>query len=80
MFVAIIAFSWESMEALEVQSGKVRWHSKDREEVYRKVAEMHPDGSNSVYRHMPEDTAIVTTRPRSGRRDGRAFAGAGRIT
>lgn len=22
--------------------GKVRWHSKDREEVYRKVVEMHP--------------------------------------
>ena len=24
-------------DALEVQSGKVRWHSKDREEVYRQA-------------------------------------------
>ncbi len=29
----------QTNEALEVQSGRVRWHSKDREEVYRKVVE-----------------------------------------
>ncbi len=49
-------------EALEVQmqSGKVRWHSKDREEVYRKVAEMHPRRFAILYTGtMPEDTAIV---------------------
>ena len=47
-------------EALEVQSGKVRWHSKDREEVYRKVVEMHPRRFAVLYTGtMPEDTAIV---------------------
>jgi hypothetical protein len=47
-------------EALEVQSGKVRWHSKDREEVYRKVVERHPRRFAILYTGtMPEDTAIV---------------------
>jgi hypothetical protein len=47
-------------EALEVQSGKVRWHSKDREEVYRKVVEMHPRRFAVLYTGtMPENTAIV---------------------
>ncbi len=26
----------ETNDALEVQSGKVRWHSKDRDEVYQR--------------------------------------------
>lgn len=47
-------------DALEVQSGKVRWHSKDREEVYRKVVEMHPKRFAILYTgKMPEGTAIV---------------------
>lgn len=47
-------------EALEVQSGKVRWHSKDREEVYRKAVEMRPRRFAVLYTGtMPEDTAIV---------------------
>lgn len=47
-------------EALEVQSGKVRCHSKDREEVYRKVVEMRPRQFAILYTGtMPEDTAIV---------------------
>lgn len=47
-------------EALEVQSGKVRWHSKDREEVYRKVLEIHPKRFAILYTgKMPRDTAIV---------------------
>ena len=29
----------ETDAALKVQAGKVRWHSKNREEVYRKVLE-----------------------------------------
>lgn len=59
-------------DALEVQSGKVHWHSKDREEVYRKVVEMHPKRFAILYTgKMPEDTAIVlcifpSTRGRSG--------------
>ena len=29
-------------EALQVTAGKVRWHSKDRDEVYRKAIELRP--------------------------------------
>jgi hypothetical protein len=32
----------QTNDALEVQSGKVRWHSKDRDEVYRKAVELRP--------------------------------------
>lgn len=57
-------------EALEVQSGKVRWHSKDREEVYRKVVEMHPRRFAILYTGtMPEDTAIVLCISPSSRGD-----------
>lgn len=47
-------------EALAVQSGAVRWHSKDREEVYRKAVETHPKRFAILYTgKMPQDTAIV---------------------
>jgi hypothetical protein len=47
-------------EALEVQSGKVRWHSKDRDEVYRKAVELRPKRFAMLYTgRMPEDTAVV---------------------
>jgi hypothetical protein len=47
-------------EALEVQSGKVRWHSKDRDEVYRKAVELRPKRFAMLYTGgMPEETAIV---------------------
>jgi hypothetical protein len=47
-------------EALEVQSGTVLWHSKDREEVYRKAVELHPKRSAMLYTgKMPKDTAVV---------------------
>jgi len=50
----------QTNEALKVQSGKVRWHSKDREEVYRKAVEMHPKRFAILYTgKMPKDTAIV---------------------
>jgi len=46
--------------ALEVQSGKVCWHSKDREEVYRKAIELRPKRFAILYTgKMPKDTAIV---------------------
>jgi len=32
----------ESNENLEVQAGEVLWHSKDRDEVYRKAIELRP--------------------------------------
>jgi hypothetical protein len=50
----------ETDQALEVQRGRVRWHSKDREEVYRKAVELRPKRFAVLYTgQMPEDTAIV---------------------
>lgn len=50
----------ETNQTLEVQRGKVRWHSKDREEVYRKAVELRPKRFAVLYTgQMPEDTAIV---------------------
>ena len=45
---------------MRVQGGTVRWHSKDRDEVYRKALELRPKRSAVLYTgKMPEDTAIV---------------------
>lgn len=50
----------ETNDALEVQSGKVRWHSKDRDEVYRKAIELRPKRFAMLYTgKIPKDTAIV---------------------
>jgi hypothetical protein len=50
----------QTNEALEVQGGRVRWHSKDRDEVYRKAVELRPQRFAMLYTgRMPEDTAIV---------------------
>ena len=50
----------QTNEAREVQSGKVRWHSKDREEVYRQAIELRPKRFAMLYTgRMPENTAIV---------------------
>jgi hypothetical protein len=50
----------QTNEALEVQSGKVRWHSQDRDEVYRKAVELRPRRFALLYTgKMPQDTAIV---------------------
>ncbi len=47
-------------EALQVQGGTVRCHSKDREEVYRQAVEIRPKRFAIVYTgKMPRDTAIV---------------------
>lgn len=47
-------------EVLAVQSGTVRWHGKDREEVYRRVIEIRPKRFAIVYTgKMPQDTAII---------------------
>ncbi len=47
-------------DVLEVQSGKIRWHSKDREEVYRQAVTLRPKRFAVLYTgKMPEDTAIV---------------------
>jgi hypothetical protein len=50
----------ETNDALEVESGKVRWHSKDRDEVYRKAVELRLKRFAMLYTgEMPEGTAIV---------------------
>jgi hypothetical protein len=50
----------ETNDALEVQSGRVRWHSRDRDEVYRKAVELRPKRFAMLYTgKIPEDTAIV---------------------
>jgi len=50
----------QTNEALEVQSGRVLWHSKDRDEVYRKAVELRPRRFAMLYTgKMPQDTAIV---------------------
>ena len=47
-------------DVLEVKNGKVRWHSKDREEVYRQAITLHPKRFAVLYTgRMPEGTAIV---------------------
>lgn len=47
-------------EALNVRSGRVLHHSKDRDEVYRKAFSLRLERSAIVYTgKVPEDTAIV---------------------
>jgi hypothetical protein len=47
-------------EALEVLSGTVLHHSKDRDEVYRRAVALRPPRSAVLYTgEIPEDTAIV---------------------
>jgi hypothetical protein len=50
----------ETTPSLEVQSGKVLWHSKDRDEVYAKAIALAPKRFAILYTALiPEDTAIV---------------------
>ena len=47
-------------DALEVVSGAVLCHSKDRDEVYRKAVELRPRRFAMLYTgKIPENTAIV---------------------
>lgn len=47
-------------DALEVQSGQVCWHSKDRDEVYRKAVELRPARFAVLYTgKIPKDTAVA---------------------
>ncbi len=50
----------QTNDALEVMSGTVLWHSKDRDEVYRKAVELRPKRFAMLYTgKMPENTAIA---------------------
>jgi hypothetical protein len=50
----------ETTESLEVKSGRVLWHSKDRDEVYRKARELRPKHSALLYTgRLPEKMVVV---------------------
>ena len=50
----------EVNEHLEVVRGVVVWHSKDRDELYRKDMERRPRSAAYLYTgKMPENTAII---------------------
>ena len=49
----------ETTETLEVKEGKVLWHSKDRDEVYRKARELRPRHSAIFYTGSPEMPVVL---------------------
>ena len=51
----------ETTKLIEVKRGKLLWHSKDRDEVYRKAIELHPQHSAILYTGpiVPKGTAII---------------------
>ena len=50
----------ETTESLEVKSGTVLWHSKDRDEVYRKARQLRPRHSAILFTGtLPEDMVVV---------------------
>jgi hypothetical protein len=47
-------------EGLELLGGMVRWHSPDRDEMYRKAIELRLRHSATHYTgSIPEDTAVI---------------------
>ncbi len=55
----------ELTESLGVVKGRVLWHSKNRDEVYRKARELHPRRSAILYTGtLPDEAAVVL--PSSG--------------
>ncbi len=50
----------QTNQQLEVTSGKVRYHSKDRDEIYRRAVALRPKRCAVLYTGaIPEDTAVV---------------------
>jgi hypothetical protein len=50
----------QTNDALEVQGGKVLYHSKDRDEVYREAVRLRPKRFAMLYTGtLPKDTAVV---------------------
>lgn len=49
----------ETNESLEVKRGRVLWHSKDRDEVYRKARDLRPRHSAIVYTGTMSDETVV---------------------
>ena len=51
-------------DSLSVLRGEVLWHSKDRDEVYRKAREIRPAHSAILFLgSLPQDAAIVLVLP-----------------
>jgi hypothetical protein len=50
----------ETDDELNVKQGMVLCHSKNRDEVYRKAREIHPNHSAILYTgKLPDDVAVV---------------------
>ena len=50
----------ETDDSLELKGGRVRYHSKDRDEVYRKAVELKPSRFAVHYTgEIPTDAAVV---------------------
>lgn len=50
----------EFTRSLEVKMGTVLWHSKDRDDVYRKARELRPKHSAILYTGtLPEEAVVV---------------------
>ena len=50
----------ETEDDYSIKQGVVLWHSKDRDEVYRKARELLPNHSAIIYTgKLPDDAAIV---------------------
>jgi carbonic anhydrase/acetyltransferase-like protein (isoleucine patch superfamily) len=50
----------ETTESLEITKGRLLWHSKNRDEVYRKARELSPQSSAILYTGtIPEEGAII---------------------
>lgn len=50
----------ETSASLAVMGGRVLWHSRDRDEVYRKAGELRPRHSAIVHTgELPDRTAVV---------------------
>lgn len=50
----------QTNDSLNIESGKVRFHSKDRDEVYREAIRIRPKRFAMLYTGtLPKDTAIV---------------------
>jgi hypothetical protein len=50
----------ETDSSLQIQSGRILWHSKDRDEVYQKAIDLHPKRFAVLYTgQISEDAAII---------------------
>lgn len=50
----------ETDENLNIKQGKILWHSKDRDEVYRKARNIHPAHSAIIFTgKLPDNVAVI---------------------